>query len=284
MQRVLLMLCLALLAGQAWASGSSSDKEAVYASLEINGSITVSGKGQVTDFKIDKADKLPPFVVKMLDQDIPKWQFFPNLQNGHPYVVKTPMAIRLVAKPVSSDKYAISLDQVTFGNGYSKDGHQVQYKKGKDIDPNYPHGALMAETGATVYVVMQINREGRVAKAAVAEVDLEKSGPHYLMVRWRSAFAHSALSAARRWQFQIPTKGIFALQDHWVVVTSIDYWVTNFVRPKHTYGKWRPYIPGPYHAVKWARDQDLFNHSRPPVGGGLHMQGSGLRPKPQEKK
>ena len=277
MKRILITLGLALLTSPAWATHTSGNASAEQASMDVNGSITVSPRGNVIGYKLDQPGKLPAFVVNMLNQAIPKWQFYPNLHNGHAFIVKASMDIRLVAKPLANGKYSISIDQTTFGNGHEKDDYQIRYK-GKLTPPLYPPEAGFYHASGTAFVVLLINRRGLVAKAAVAEVDLETRGPPNLMVRWRREFAESALKAARKWQFLVPTEGIFASRDHWVVEIPVDFRIrgSHGAKYAYAYGKWRAYLPGPSQDIKWAPSLDSST-AKPPAGDNLQIAGSGLQ-------
>ena len=189
------------------------------------------------------------------------------------------MDIRLVAKPQANGKYAVSIDQTTFGSGYEKDATQIGYKSHHNKPPSYPLDAQWSGAKAIVYLVASINRQGLVSKAAVTEVDLRTRGAPNIMVRWRREFARSALQAVRQWQFRVPTEGIFAALGHWVVEIPIAYRITRDPDSWESthYGKWIVYIPGPYHKVAWAHGMNTSTHGRPPAGASLEIAGSGLR-------
>lgn len=188
MKRSLVALGVSILASSAWASHANENMSAVQDSMDVNGTITVSPTGNVISYKLDRPGKLPGYIVQLLNRAIPKWRFYPNLRNGHPFIAKASMDIRLVAKPLSNGKVSIRVDQTTFGTGHEKDDYQIRFK-GNSTPAPYPREEQMEGASGVAYVVLMIDRHGQVSKAAVEEVDLETKGPANLMVRWRRDFA-----------------------------------------------------------------------------------------------
>lgn len=278
MKRIVAIIVFALLASLCLAAQASPTDTRVQASMDVHGTITVSPRGNVIGYKLDRPDRLPAYVVEMLNRAIPAWRFYPNLRNGHPFIARAAMHIRLVAKPQPNGKYAVSIDQTTFGSRHAKDATQIQYKDHGNKPPSYPLDASRYGVNANVYLIADINRQELVTKAAVTEVDLRTRGSPNTMERWRRDFASSALRAVRQWQFRVPSEGIFAGMDHWIVQIPIDYQMIHNRDTKANahYGKWEVYIPGTYHTVAWAQDKKTSAHDRPPAGATLQIAGSGL--------
>jgi TonB family protein len=281
MKRHITWIGLCLLAGTAGASSSPQQAVPVRYSMDVSGTITVSARGFVKAYRLERPGKLPGYVVQLLNRSIPAWTFQPNLRDGKPVDVKARMDIRLLATPLPNRKISVRIDQTTFGTGYENDDQTIHYKQ-KIKPPPYPWNLDAQHVTGTVFLLLRINRQGHVAKAAVEQVDLGTRGSSNRMTRWRRAFARSALKAAHNWQFTFPTKGKYASADHWDVVIPM---VFNILQPgttpaqmlRTTYGKWLPYIPGPVRYIPWQRHPRMAARAAPPAGTGIHMVGSGLR-------
>lgn len=275
MKRILIGIGLLAASGLASATHAPASSSASLASMDVTGSITVSPEGFVSGYKLNRPEKLPPYVVQLLNRSIPRWRFKPNRRDGHPVIIKTRMSIRLVARPAPGHKYSIGIDQTNFGTPGTRDRQQVRFK-GKVKPPLYPLEPRMDHVNGTVYVLARINRKGAVVKAAVEEVDLGMRAAPNLMTRWRRDFARATLKVVRHWTFSVPTEGKQASMKSWTVFIPVQY---DFSYERHldTYGKWRPYIPGPPQYIPWIQDGKLAAHARPPLGDQPQMLGAGMQ-------
>jgi hypothetical protein len=278
MKRILFTIGLIALAGPAWSANTSNHAAAIRASMDVSGTITVSARGYVKGYKLDQPGKLPDYVVRLLNRSIPAWRFQPNVRHGKPVNVKAHMDVRLLATPLANKKVSISIDQTTFATVHGKDDQQIQFKKQKH-PPKFPWELVRQGVSGTVFLLLRINRKGRVSKAAVEQVNLATRGAPKLMTRWRRAFARSALDAARRWRFAYPTAGKLASADHCDVEVPVQYRTHSgpiMTDARYAYGAWQPYIPGPRHYIPWEQHNKMADHAAPPVGSGIHMVGTGL--------
>ncbi len=279
MKRILFTIGWFALAGPAWSAHTSSHAAVVQASMDVSGSITVSASGYVKAFKLGQPGKLPDYVVRLLNRAIPAWKFQPNVLHGKPVNVKAHMDIRLLATPLANKKVSISIDQTTFGTNDEKDDTQIRYMD-KPTPPAYPMDLARQDVTGTVFLLLRIDHKGRVSKAAVEQVNLSTRGGPNLMARWRKQFAASALQAARKWRFTIPTEGKSASAHHWEAQVPVQYMIhpgpTAGSNDRYAYGKWQPFIPGPRHYIPWVQNKEMAAHAALPVGSGIHMVGSGL--------
>lgn len=274
MKRLLAALALLSLAGMLHAAPDSTARETVRASLIVKGTITVSDKGEVTGYTLYKPEKLPKVVVDLLHRAIPTWRFHPAVRKGHPVADKASMRARIVATPAGNHRFELSLAGTYFNDGLPR-SRQV-HLSGEHSRPVYPTMARMQRASGMAYVIVRINRQGRVEKAAVQKVDLTTRGSPAAMAHVRAMFGRSALNAVRDWRFTIPTAGPEAKAGYWDGRILIVYRIGRPGETRIAYGKWQPYIPGPRQYIPWlSRDKLAIDTAQP--GGTLQILGQGLQ-------
>lgn len=274
MKRWFVGLALSCLAGALPAAHAETQPHDFRASLLVNGTISVSDAGTVTGYSLDQPGKLPGVVVDMLQRSIPTWRFHPAVHGGHPVAVTATMHARLVATPVGDHRFRIRLAGTSFEDGLPRTGEiRLGHPHAKPI---YPIQARMEHASGTAYVIARINRQGRVTRAAVAEVDLMNRGGPAVMAHARKLFAHAALRAARTWHFTIPSVGPKARDDHWDVRIPVTFRIAKRGHDgKPPYGQWQPYIPGPRRYIPWMPKHELTGAIAQP-GDSVQMLGGGL--------
>lgn len=227
-------------------------------SMVVTGTITVDPAGRVAGYALREPDKLPPVVRQIIQQTVPTWTFVPILDDGRPVAAKTGMSLRVVATITDAEHATIRVASAAFGcearqksrlPGECPAGTAVAYKH-RERPPSYPTAALRAGLGGEVYLVLAIGRDGHVVNAAVRQVNLYSriSDAHF----YRQAFANTALEAARKWTFDIPTTGPKAAKEHWVIQVPVNYSIGHASGVK--YGQWNAYVPGPVQNVPWSDD------------------------------
>jgi hypothetical protein len=266
MKAMLLGWCCLLLSGGALAAAPDAKPLDVQASMLLTGSITVTRDGHVAAYAIDKADKVPPVVMKLLAQAVPNWRFEPVLRDGKPVMARSPMNLRIVAKSTGGGKFSISVAGARFGDG-GPSNESLSYKR--RTPPRYPKFAMLDRASGTAYLLVRVNRQGLVDDLAVEQVNLTVTGSPSQMKRWRQEFADATLRAAKNWTFNVPTAGTDADDDYLVARIAVNFRLHGFgIRPAPGYGHWQPYIPGPRQPVPWVdADQLAASADVLPAGG-----------------
>ncbi|HET7359430.1 MAG TPA: energy transducer TonB [Rhodanobacteraceae bacterium] len=265
------LLCL-LLTGAASAATDTAAPVEVQASMMLDGSIIVAPDGHVAGYAIDDADEVPPVVRKLLTQAIPSWSFEPVVRDGKAVEAKSAMALRIVAKPRDDGKVSIGVAGARFySDGASSDVVTYRHKR----PPIYPRSAGMDGASATVFVLLRVNRQGKVDDATATQVNLKTRGSAAQMDQWRKSFADASLTAARRWTFNMPTSGNSA--QYTFVQVAVSFLMVRDMKAfeRHMYGKWQPYIPGPRQPVPWVDASSIANGSDVMPADGLVTLGQG---------
>jgi hypothetical protein len=112
--------------------------------------------------------------------------------------------------------------------------------------PQFPKSALRMGGQGTVYLVVQVGRDGKVANVAAEQVNLRVAGTANEMDSLRDQFTMAALRVARGWSFAVPTTGEGADDDSWLVRVPVEF----------VLGGWDTYIPGPRNTdMPWAQEK-----------------------------
>jgi len=271
MKRWLLGFSGLLMSGMAVAAGPAAARKSVQASMLVKGTIEVAPDGHVSSYALDHPEKLPPVVKGLVQGAVSHWTFDPIVVDGHPAIAKGAMSLRVIASPLGDGRYSIRVGGVVFGNGRDKTGHAVTAIH-RSI-PKYPERAVIERVAGTVYVVVRIDRQGRVADAVARQVDLRVIGDSYEMASWRGMLSDAALRAIRRWTFRTPTVGKDAQAPYWQVTIPVAFTlrgpgVPQSERPA-VYGQWQAYVPGPVHPVPWADKPMLAGNTDAVPDGGV---------------
>jgi len=248
-----------------------SVRKQVEVSMLLTGTIDVEADGSVSGYALDDRAKVPDYAASLLDREVPTWRFEPTLRDGRAVPVRSPMSLRLVARPVQGDSFQLSIAGVSFGK-YSDDA--TGYPTHDSFEPpSYPVGAEMAGGKGTVYLVLRIGREGRVEDLFVEQVNLTTLGTEAQMAAVREVLGKAATEAAWKWTFHPPTTGEEVDDDHWTVRVPVEFRLYDD-KPA-AYGQWEAYLPGPRTTAAWAQDDvspdAIAAGGLQPVGGGLKL-------------
>jgi hypothetical protein len=231
----------------------------VEGSMLVTGTITVNPDGGVRSYTVQELDKLPPAVRQIIQTTVSRWQFVPITAGGKAVAAEAGMSLRIVADMVDAQHATISIAGAAFGcdarpksnlPGECPAGTAIRYVRRQP--PSYPVDALKARVGGEVFLVLQVGRDGRVAQAAVRQVNLYSMTDR--AAHYRDVLAEATLRAASKWQFRVPTAGPDAAKDHWVVQVPVNYTIGFPARAITGYGQWNAYFPGPVQDVPWDHD------------------------------
>jgi len=275
-------LLLALIGASAFAKKPAEIPEQAELSMLVTGMVLVEPDGSVSGWEIDQREKLPGFVVNLVENSAPVWRFEPVLLDGRPRKAKALMSLRVVANRLDDGNYRVAIQSGYFGKDAISDPKERwrqtpsdEIRSLKQTPPGYPMDALERGVQGTVYLVVRVNRQGAVDDVAVEQVDLRVIGTERQMNAMRNTLAKPALVAARKWRFEVPTTGESANDEYWSVRVPVDY---LFAGEKQKYGEWQAYIPGPRQKVPWVEeDPDSGESPDAMVAGGVYEVGKGLK-------
>ena len=271
MKRLLLLLLLCgSLAGTALADGARTATAPVEASMLVTGTIVVAPDGSVSSYAVDHPEKLPSGVLQVIGNTVPQWKFRPILRDGQPVNAKAKMSLRIVARKMGGQNFAVNVRAASFG----QDAPSERVTERKLVKPIYPREAVLSGVSGTVYVVLKVDRDGHVEAADVWQVDLNMIDSDAAMRRWRQMLAKASLNAARRWTFNPPTAGGQASDQHWVVGVPVNFKLRGLPDSRQVaYGQWQGYVPGPHELIPWLNQAQVAASGVDtiPAGGVLQL-------------
>lgn len=246
--RALVAACVIGLSSHAYATDGVSDAEA---SMLITGTVTIKADGSVESYALDRADKLPPEVGTVVQRSLPTWKF--TLAKPGDAPVKEAMSLRIVARTVDKDRVTIRIAGASFGKEEDVKGEELQPLN--RTNPAYPRQAIDKRISASVYLLVKVDRTGKVADVIAEQVNLMTYSDPSERERLRKAFASSAINTARGWTWQTPSQGDHANDPYWLVRVPIKYKIFQGIRPgpmDPPYGQWEAYLPGEKQSAPWA--------------------------------
>jgi hypothetical protein len=261
------MKCSALLLGSVLfaATGAAfATNPNVEASMVVTGTITVNPDGSVHDYTLYRESDLPPGVLQLVKQSVPRWKFKPVEVEGKPVEAQTGMTLRIKANMMADHSVTLAVSGANFGCLGKWEGISDQVCPAGSTTvvsphnklPSYPVAAMRMGVSGEVYVAVEIGRDGKVIRAAATRVDMysfdsNKRG----QAANRKLLADASVEAIKDWTYAIPTTGIEASKDHWIVTQPVDFTLMgDRSHSLQTYGKWNSYVPGPEEDVPWAHD------------------------------
>jgi hypothetical protein len=247
-----------------------SVRKQVEVSMLLTGTIDIERDGSVSGYAIDHSEQVPDYVVSHLDRIVPGWRFEPTLRDGAPVAVRSPMSVRMVAKPAGEGSFKVSISGVSFDK--YNDSATDEITRDRMPPPSYPAAAAAMGGKGTVYLVLRINREGRVEDLFVEQVNLTAIGTEDEMEKMRESFSKAATKAAWKWTYHPPTTGDDVDDAYWAVRVPVDFMLWDEKPPR--YGTWHAYLPGPRATASWAQDgasPDAIVAGVHPVGGGVKL-------------
>jgi hypothetical protein len=249
---VLMALCIVT---TAQAGNANVARKQIESSLLVTGTITVAPDGSVLTHTLDSTDDLGDVLTKFVNGSIDKWRFEPVVVDGQVVTAKVPMSLRLTAKPAEDGNMSVAISNTHFGkrtdSAVSDDvrGHRL-------APPIYPAAALSSGGKGTVYMIVQIGRDGLVIHADAEQVNLRVVGNQREMDMMRELLAAASVRAAKQWTFNPPTTGKSATENSWLVRVPVDFILDGRGAAGAKRGGWDSYVPGPRNAnMPWAREE-----------------------------
>ncbi len=277
MAAALVLAAMALQPCVAGDHGRAAVRKQVESSLLVAGNVVINPDGSVRSHELDPKAALSPTLVRFVGDAVGKWRFEPIEVDGQAVTAQVPMHLRLVAKQSDDGKFKVSIVSTHFGKrtdvaGAPKTSDQLNGTK--LTPPQYPKAALHMGGKGTVYVVVQVGRDGNVLNADAEQVNLRVLGTENQMAMLRKILADAALRTAKRWTFSIPTTGEEATRETWLARVPVDF-LLHGDKPAQD-GEWQSYVPGPRNIeMPWAREKLRLAGSPEalPEGGVYPLEG-----------
>jgi hypothetical protein len=255
---VALVLALGLAAGSAPSApnmGAVEVRKQALASMVVTGQVAIDAQGNVTAYELDQVEKLPPGVVGMFANNVPKWRFEPMVGGGVARATRSKLRVRVVARKLDSGDYAVSFQHADFPALEPVPGSFPTSRR--MVHPRYPEGALRNGASAAVYVLVKVGPDGSVEDAIAEQVNLPFYAAERVMESYREVFGDAAVRAAKASTFNPPTVGEFVGKSASVRI-PYEFWAGSgtdgVIKP---YGQWSSYVPGPLHPAPWEVGQLL---------------------------
>jgi hypothetical protein len=271
MKRLIVGLFCALSSCVALAAGSSAVRDRSESAMLITGTIEVAPDGSVSDYAIDHFEQVPQAVMALILKAAPTWKFQPLRPADSAGAVKANMSLRILAKWSDDKNYSISIAGANFSrDDETATGKAISYKTRKT--PLYPYVAMRMGVSGTVYLLLRVDREGKVADVAVEQVNLDVATNDADMKKWRDELAYSAAESAKLWTFNVPTSGKHVNDPYWFARVPM-----VFSLRKEKYAQWKGYVPGPIQSVPWKAKTRLPSESVDAIpAGNIYSEGDGL--------
>lgn len=256
-------------------TAQAATRQDAESSAVVNGTIVLAKDGTVQTAVIDDAAKYGQPIADMVRNAALQWHFQPVLQDGQPVVAKASMHARVVLKQKPDGNYTARIKGVTFGDYNSTDTDTLHgTADNKKIFPQYPWMAVRAHVQGTVYLALRVDHSGHVTDAVAEQVNLDNIGPENQLNEYRKIMADSALKAARRWTYTIPTTGRLARQDSWTARVPVIFNIAPRGQTSVPEAVWRTYVPGPYTPAPWVDKPDM-GAADALAGSGVQTDGAG---------
>ncbi len=230
-------------------------RKQVESSLQVSGTVTIAPDGSVQAHTLDPKAPLGDALVVFLGTTIGKWRFEPVKVDDKVVTARVPMHLRLVARPAGDGNLNVSIASTHFGSRDKGDATDV-VRSISMAPPMYPRGALSMGGKGTVYLIVQVGRDGKVVNVDAEQVNLRVVGTDNQMESLRESFAKAAIRTATKWTFQIPTTGEEADDAAWLVRVPVSFTLDSPGHKQRDKSGWESYVPGPRNMqMPWAQEQ-----------------------------
>ncbi|GHC12240.1 energy transducer TonB [Thermomonas carbonis] len=255
-----LMAAIALLVGllvamPGWSANARSVRKQLESSLQVSGTVTIGKDGSVIAHTLDPKAPLGETLVDFVNKAVAGWRFAPVMVDGQAVTARVPMHLRLVAKRAEDDKFSVTIASSYFGSNEAV-AQSDNPGSTRLAPPQYPKVAQRMGGEGTVYLIVQIDRGGKVANVDAEQVNLRVAGTANEMTRLRDMLTAAAVRAARDWSFTPPTTGETANDDNWLIRVPVDFVLLGPGDKQRKEGEWDTYIPGPRNmGMPWAQEK-----------------------------
>lgn len=247
------LLCLGVaLSAHAGKRDDDAIRRQAESSLFVSGHITISAEGKVLDHSIDQADTLPKGIVDLTAKLASKWTFEPVTLTGVDGT-RSRMSLLYVVKQLGDGRHALELRSANFEADLPNEARINIARRSRM--PEYPGKLMWSGVNGTVYLHVQVGRDGKVMNIDASHVNLRTIGSEKNMVLWRDLLTSASIKAIRDWTFTPPTTGPDVDAPHWAGTLPVIFTAEGSPEPQP--GKWEAYIPGPRKVIPWLDSKGL---------------------------
>jgi hypothetical protein len=247
------LLCLgAALSAHAGKRDDDAIRRQAESSLFVSGEIVIAADGTVLGHTLDEAHKLPKGIVDLTAKLASKWTFEP-VPLADAQATRSRMSLLYVIKPLDDDRHTLELRSASFGADLPPEALLSVKRRGRM--PAYPDNLAAQVVNATVFLQVQVGRDGKVMNIDASHVNLRTIGSEAEMAQWREQFSQASIKAVRGWTFRPPTTGPDVDAPHWTGTLPVMFTVIGSPEPR--LGKWETYIPGPRKVIPWLDGKGL---------------------------
>jgi hypothetical protein len=241
-------------------------------SLLVTGDIDITAEGKVVGYRLDSKEKLPAGIVELIARVAPQWTFEPVSMPSS--VGRSRMSLLFVAKKLDNGDFRVELRDANFDVGLPPEQRLTIAQRGRM--PEYPRDLNAMGVTGTVFLLVEIGRDGKVANIDASRVHLRTIGNEQEMAQWRDALAETSIRAIRHWRFAPPTAGTGAAASKWTGTLPVSFTFDASDKPRP--GKWQTYLPGPRKHIPWFDGVNTAEESGDAlVPDQFHMSGQGRR-------
>ena len=208
------------------------------ASMVLTGTVDIEADGSVSGYAVDKAGQVPDYVRDIIERQARAWKFEPTVVDGVPVAVRSPMTVRMLARPINDEEMEVVIAGASFG---SPEGTRPAPAVERRVRPKYPNGPLYAGIEADVYVVLMVGADGAVLDTAVEQVNLRTLEGGRRAAAMRQELADAAVRGLRAWRFAPMDPDEAAERGYWLARIPVAF---HIKRDGPGYGEWAPYFPG----------------------------------------
>lgn len=279
--RIVALLVLLACAFAADAASRAEIRKSVERSMLVTGTIDIGTDGAVIGHRVDQPEKLPEFVRDLVAKAVPGFRFEPVKVDGRIVKARAKMGIRVIAKQLDNGNYGLRIGSASFGEDGGVKGETVTVVD-QMTPPRYPRAAYLSGVEGSVYLVLKIDRQGKVVEAIDEQVNLVLIDKESIMQKYRKILAKAAIDAAKEWRYDVPTRGPLAEDEFWSMRVPVDFRLCgssdeckDMAQP--AYGVWEAYVPGPKTHVPWISEEQNRQNPDAMIAGDAQQVGSGPR-------
>lgn len=235
---------------EAQAQSARAVRASVESSMVLTGHVDIGTEGNVEGFHLDKREQVPANLVAFVEAQVKDWRFERVLVDGKAVPARTPVTLRLVAKPDDKGGSIVRLAAASFEQYRDEATDSVTRLTQKA--PVYPRSVFDMGGQGEVVLLLKVGADGRVVDVFAEQVNLGVYGTEPQMRRMRDELARASIAAARDWTYRTPTTGEARNASSWDIRVPVSYAISYpNGKEKGGYGRWESYIPGPRGRAPW---------------------------------
>jgi hypothetical protein len=177
--------------------------------MRVDGLVTLDAKGNLLNFVVETP--IPENVRIRLDGVVLRWRFSPTIVDSAKGSLTTRMRITLAATP-DGNNYRVRVDNVIFPGEGKVAAPRDQAPSPDTITakrltpPGYPIGLMRQGVSGRVLLGLHLDADGRVVEVVPVQTLLKDvRGKPEVLAKAIQLFEESAVVAARRWTFNMPS-------------------------------------------------------------------------------